>query len=100
MTGDQSLLPPRAYKPLGDYLQGRYADRVVLTFSQIEDLLGFLLPADARSARAWWDDSPSGAPSAQASAWVSACRTAIVNLSARSVVFERNLTNAPSTTGG
>ena len=32
---------PGKYKSLYQYLENRYANRVVLTFAQIEDLLGF-----------------------------------------------------------
>ena len=35
------------YGRLRDYLEDRHADRVVLTFKEIEDLLGFALPEDA-----------------------------------------------------
>ena len=34
------------YHGLYDYLKNRYADTVVLTFQQVEDLLGFTLPDD------------------------------------------------------
>jgi hypothetical protein len=36
------------YLLLSGYLQNRYADTVVLTFGQIESLLGFSLPDQAR----------------------------------------------------
>ena len=36
------------YKALYEYLDNRYANTVVLTFAQIEDLLGFTLPDPAR----------------------------------------------------
>ena len=35
------------------YLRDRYANRVVLTFAEIEDLLGFALPDPARLQRGW-----------------------------------------------
>ena len=34
---------PGKYKSLYQYLENRYANTVVLTFAQIEDLLGFTL---------------------------------------------------------
>jgi hypothetical protein len=79
----------RAYKPLGDYLQRRFADRVVLTFSQIEDLLGFALPEAARNSDTWWQDASATVTSPQSTSWNDASRTAIVNRSARSVIFDR-----------
>jgi hypothetical protein len=84
-----SAVPPE-YRPLHKYLNGRYADTVVLTFGQIEDLLGFALPDLARAAPEWWvsagdDSSPSG----HSRSWTEAGRTATPNLDARIVVFER-----------
>jgi hypothetical protein len=81
--------PPTAgeYELLYKYLRDRYANRVVLTFAEIEDLLGFSLPDLARIQFAWWD---GGGPSTQSLAWTLAGRTATVNLPARSVVFERD----------
>ena len=82
------------YQSLYKYLRDRYANRVVLTFAEIEDLLGFSLPAPARLQREWWGGTDpiarrSKQCSAQADAWTLASRTATVNLSAQSVVFER-----------
>jgi hypothetical protein len=79
------------YRLLHKYLRERYANRVVLTFGEIEDLLGFALPAPARVQREWWGVTESVDPqSAQSDAWTFASRTATVNLSAQSVVFERH----------
>jgi hypothetical protein len=78
------------YSSLHRYLLDRYADRVVLTFSEIEDLLGFALPNRARLEPGWWGGGNSSIPGPQRSdTWVLANRTAIPNLAARSVVFER-----------
>ena len=78
------------YRLLHKYLRDRYANRVVLTFGEIEDLLGFALPEPARRQREWWAVTESAAsPSAQSDAWTFASRTATVNLSAQNVVFER-----------
>ncbi len=78
------------YRRLYTFLQDRYADRVVLTFAQIEDLLGFPLPAPARLEREWWSRADTGVPeSVQSDSWARASRTATVNLSARTVLFER-----------
>ena len=79
------------YQSLHRYLRDRYADRVVLTFGEIEDLIGFSLPEAARLHLDWWGGTGVvPARSAQADAWTLASRTARVNLSARSVLFERN----------
>lgn len=42
---------PREYRALYSYLDHRYASVVVLTFEQIEALLGFALPGAARTRK-------------------------------------------------
>jgi len=71
-----------------EYLDKRYADLVVLTFEQIEDLLGSTLPSPARTEVAWWTDI-NPATDRYTVAWRQAGRTAHPNLMARHVVFER-----------
>ena len=89
----ERLVPTRAcgkFEPLYKYLEDRYATVVVLTFSEIEDILGFGLPARARTDRAWWTIAdPDTHTGRYADAWKLANRTAAPNLAARSVVFER-----------
>ncbi len=78
------------YRLLYKYLEDRYASTVVLTFSQIEDLLGFSLPDVSRTDTKWWtsaDKNAGGSPHSYA--WTLANRTAIPNLLAHTVVFER-----------
>ena len=76
------------YLPLYTYLEHRYASIVVLTFEQIESLLGFALPAAARQELGWWTSSAAnGGPDGEA--WTAAKRTAKPNLMARHVTFER-----------
>lgn len=76
------------YLPLYTYLEHRYASSVVLTFEQIEALLGFALPEAARLEPGWW--TGIAARGAQdGNAWTVARRTATPNLPARNVRFER-----------
>jgi hypothetical protein len=78
------------YLSLYKYLVNRYADTVVLTFAEIESLLGFTLPDLARVRREWWTSAdPDAAPPGYSDAWIFASRTASPNLLARTVVFER-----------
>ena len=78
------------YLLLYKYLENRYADTVVLTFAQIEDLLGFTLPDQARLHREWWTDAATKAAGPNYSdSWILASRTAVPNLLAQTVVFER-----------
>jgi len=81
---------PREYLSLHKYLDDRFAGTVVLTFSEIEDLLGFALPDVARLQQEWWADAEAeSAPSAQSRSWTQASRTATANLPAQTVAFER-----------
>jgi hypothetical protein len=85
-----SFSVPVEYRSLHKYLAERYADIVVLTFAQMEDLLGFTLPQSARAQPEWWSDGDEDvARSPQARAWTLADRTATPNLTARTVMFER-----------
>jgi hypothetical protein len=78
------------YRRLNTFLRERFADRLVLTFAQIEDILGTPLPAEAWAQPNWWVTAPAGGTqSEQADSWVSASRTALANLSAQTVLFER-----------
>ena len=78
------------YASLHGYLANRYADMVVLTFAQIEDLLGCALPDSARVQHEWWTSGDRDADKSSCSdAWILAGRTARPNLLARTVSFER-----------
>jgi hypothetical protein len=78
------------YSPLHAYLEHRYADLAVLTFEQIESLLGFALPDRARTHDDWWAGRGTDAgASAHADAWRLAGRTAKPNFLAGVVAFER-----------
>ena len=81
---------PNKYVPLHDYLANRYADSVVLTFGQLEDLLGCALPDSARIEHEWWTSTDRDSVKSSCSdAWILAGRTARPNLLARTVAFER-----------
>jgi hypothetical protein len=82
-----------AYQALHGYLDRRYADTAVLTFEQIESLIGFALPDRARTHDDWWASDASDGTDAVASghrdAWRLAGRTATPNLRAGTVAFDR-----------
>ena len=81
---------PGKYQSLYQYLEHRYANTVVLTFTQIEDLLGFTLPDSARVDQAWWANTDANdTPHPHSRSWTLASRTATPNLRAQTVVFER-----------
>jgi hypothetical protein len=79
------------YLSLYTYLLNRYANSVVLTFAEIEDLLGFSLPDLARLHQEWWTNAehPIGDRPSHSDSWLLASRTAKPNLRARTVVFDR-----------
>ena len=80
---------PREYRALYTYLEHRYASVVVLTFEQIESLLGAALPAPARTEREWWADIVG--TQCHCAAWTLAGRTAAPNLAAGNITFERSV---------
>lgn len=79
---------PAEYLSLYTYLEHRYASMVVLTFDQMEALLGFSLPEPARTEPEWWTGAPVRA-SRHSDAWTVSGRVATPNLPARNVAFER-----------
>ena len=84
------------YARLYAYLENRYADVIVLTFGQIEDVIGFALPTLARTYPAWWTPGETSVDGSRHSdAWTVAGRTATPNLKAMTVVFERTPTVRP-----
>ena len=87
---------PASTRAFYDYLERRYATTVVLTFRDIEALLGFSLPNAARADRDWWTGTIIGADR-HSKAWAAARRTATPNLAAQTVAFDRVLGAAEST---
>ena len=78
------------YLLLYEYLHNRYADTVVLTFGQIESLIGFALPDQARLNQQWWTNADvTAAETNYADSWRLARRIATPNLLARNVIFQR-----------
>jgi hypothetical protein len=88
-TRSQPSPVPAEYRSLHKYLDERYANTVVLTFNEIEDLLGFALPALARLRLDWWANTDAGSTPAHSCSWTRASRRATANLLAQTVVFER-----------
>ena len=79
---------PDEYLALYKYLEHRYASNVVLTFAEMESLLGFSLPESAHTRADWWAGECS-AHDRHAETWTVAQRKATPNLVARTVAFER-----------
>ncbi len=55
------------FDPLSDYLQAQNKPEIVLSYEEIEDILGFGLPRSALRAE-WWDDDTPHHPRAQSQA--------------------------------
>lgn len=86
----RSVVTAGKYQSLYTYLENRYANTVVLTFAEIEDLLGFTLPDLARRREDWWTSpDPHAARPRFSDSWILANRTARPNLQALTVVFDR-----------
>ena len=79
---------PREYVSLYTYLEHRYATTVVLTFQQMEALLGATLPMPAYTESDWWTAN-SVPTQGYSAAWIAAGRTAIPNILAKTVTFVR-----------
>ena len=78
------------YAPLHKYLENRYANTVVLTFAEIEDVMGCTLPQAAQVDAGWWGNDDSNLTTGpQSRSWTQAHRIATPNLPARIVSFER-----------
>jgi hypothetical protein len=57
------------YEPLKNYLQSTDSKLIIMTFKEIEAVLGFELPPSASKYQAWWDESSQHT---QAYAWTGA----------------------------
>lgn len=86
-TPRSSSTPRGSYQPLGDHLRAVDGSLVVLSFAEIERILGRSLPASARKHRAWWSNERSGSHS-HARAWmVAGWHVAAVDFHAGRVEF-------------
>jgi hypothetical protein len=93
VTNRESIAPggsgiSKTFLALHQHLMNRFADVVVLTFGQLEDVIGSPLPRTARLDLRWWsgDDANN---SEHTNSWRLANRTAVPNLTAQTVKFER-----------
>ncbi|MGB9365776.1 MAG: hypothetical protein WCE79_07170 [Xanthobacteraceae bacterium] len=76
------------YEPLTEFLRNKRTDRIEMTFSQIEDVIGRKLPPSAVFYRSWWSNNPSN--SVMTKAWRDAgFLSEQVDMDARTVVFSR-----------
>lgn len=89
------------YDPLTRHLSSRNLSRIPMRFGELEDLLGFPLPASARRHRAWWSNNPSN--SVMTKAWLEAgYQSEQVDLCSEKLVFAKlnSLDEPPEPTPG
>lgn len=76
------------YAPLFEQLQHSGEREVMLSFAEIESLLGTTLPPSARQSKAWWSNRVKGG--VQASAWgLAGYYVAALDLAAERVIFRK-----------
>jgi DNA-binding transcriptional regulator YiaG len=76
------------YQPLLEYLEQSDRSEVVLTFADLETLIGTSLPESARCNRAWWSNRSKGA--LQSAAWMGAgYLVKDLNFSLEQVTFQK-----------
>lgn len=76
------------YQPLTKHLAARGDARIVMSFAEMERLLGFNLPKSAREYRPWWANSAHG--HVQSRAWLDAgYQSEEVDLAAERLVFAK-----------
>jgi hypothetical protein len=81
------------YDPLLDYLRQRGGRRLLMTFGEIERVLGFPLPEKSKRVRAWWSNNPNN--NVMTAAWLAAgYRTEQVDIAGEALVFAPSNENA------
>ena len=86
------------YDPLHRFLRARSGAETPMTFSEIEKVLGFGLPASARKFPAWWSNNTG--THVGVSAWRDAgFRTARVDVAGERVTFVRESAGLPEAMG-
>lgn len=84
----------RKYAALTACLEQQTANRLSLSFSAIEQILGFSLPSSAREHVPWWTNSRS--PGRHNEAWLGiGWETTDLNMKAETIAFERSDESAP-----
>lgn len=78
------------YRALYEHLGKLPSSQWRTTFGEVERILGFRLPASARTHRPWWANSYSGAGLSQSLAWQAAgWKTTEVDLGSERLIFVR-----------
>jgi hypothetical protein len=76
------------YEPLRRFLEKATTAEVLLTFSEIEKIVGFQLPR-SQTVRAWWSNNPDN--NVMTKEWLAAgYKTEQVDIKAQKLVFRRD----------
>jgi len=85
------------YEPLGLFLKKQNADRIPITFKEIERILNAKLPESKRN-RAWWSNNPEN--NVMTREWLEAgYETEAVDTKAEKLVLRRTLNNSKHNSG-
>lgn len=87
------------YEPLTTYLNLCKKTSIKLTYSEIEEILGFELPLSARKYKEWWGNGRSH-PNSQSKAWEEAGYKTTDVILGESVVFEKVMYKNSKTVNG
>ena len=79
------------YDPLNRYLRRQTAAELILTFSEIENLLTALLPKSARRGEWWANEASAGSTHVQCRAWMQAGYHAFPAIDRERVTFRRQV---------
>jgi hypothetical protein len=80
------------YSPLQLWLRTFQGNRVSLSFSALESILGFALPASAKKYAAWWANERGRTSHVQCLSWLDAgFEVKNLNLSRQTITFQRSL---------
>jgi len=78
------------YEPIQRWLSGLKEDSAVLTFRELESILGFQLPPSAKMYRAWWGNERIHHRHTYCRAWLDAgFETQRVNLVQQTLEFRK-----------
>lgn len=81
------------YDPLAQYLRAQSAPYVVLSFAEIESLIGAQLPRSARERREWWwNDLARQSSHVQSRSWVhSGYLASVTSFEEQRIIFHRRV---------
>ena len=76
------------YAPLTGYLSSSGMDYILMTFAEVEEVIGDKLPRSAFEYRPWWSNNPSN--HVNADSWLRAgYKTADVDMTERKLAFRK-----------